>query len=90
VIASAIAGRLLGKKAAITRSNAKDQQATYLEGLSPELKQKAPACKTAEDVLELAKQEGYELSDDQLEAVSGGMTWDCLNYCRRDTCPEEY
>ena len=69
--------------------NAKDQQAMYLEDLSPELQEKARACKTAEDVLALAKREGYELSDEQLEAVSGGMTWDCLNYCRRDDCPEE-
>ena len=70
--------------------SAKDQSAMYLEGLSPELQEKARACKTAEEVLELAMQEGYELSDDQLAEVSGGMTWDCLNYCRRDDCPEEY
>ena len=43
--------------------------------LSPELQEKVKACKTPEEMLELAKKEGYELSDDELEAVSGGMEW---------------
>ena len=41
--------------------------------LTEEQKAKARACKTPEEILALAKEEGYELSDDQLEAVSGGM-----------------
>lgn len=69
--------------------NAKDEQALSLEDLSSELQEKARTCKTAEDVLALAQQEGYELSDEQLAAVSGGMTWKCLTYCRRDDCPED-
>ena len=43
-----------------------------LENLTPEQREKALACKSPEDVLALAKQEGYELSDDELEQVSGG------------------
>ena len=42
------------------------------ESLSPEQQEKAKACKTAEDVLELAKDEGCDLSDDELESISGG------------------
>lgn len=42
------------------------------ENLSPELREKAKACKTTEDVLELAKDEGYELSDAEIESISGG------------------
>lgn len=42
------------------------------EDLTPEQKEKAIACKTPEEMLELAKEEGLELSDEQLEAVSGG------------------
>ena len=34
------------------------------ESLSPELQEKAKSCKTVEDVLKLAQEEGYELSDD--------------------------
>lgn len=45
------------------------------EDLSDELKAKAKACNTPEELLALAKQEGYELSDDELDAVSGGHGW---------------
>ena len=40
--------------------------------ISPELREKAKACKTPEELLALAKSEGYKLSEDELEAVSGG------------------
>ena len=43
------------------------------EDLSPELQEKAMACETAEDVFELAKAEGIELSEEDLELVSGGI-----------------
>lgn len=43
-----------------------------LEGLSEEQIARAKSCKTTEELLSLAKAEGVELSDEQLEAVSGG------------------
>ena len=43
-----------------------------IENLTPEQREKALACKSTEEVLALAKQEGYELSDDELEQASGG------------------
>ena len=43
--------------------------------LSPELREKAKACQTPEEMLALAKAEGYKLSDAEMEAVSGGR-WD--------------
>ena len=36
------------------------------------LKEKAVACKTPEELLALAKQEGIELTDEQLEGIVGG------------------
>ena len=45
------------------------------ENLTDEQKEKARACKSPEDILALAKAEGYELTDEQIEAVSGGAEW---------------
>ena len=57
--------------------------------LTPEQKEKARARKTPEDILALAKEEGYELSDEELGAVSGGGFWDCDdNSCGSD-CRDE-
>ena len=43
-----------------------------LKGLSEEQIKKVEACKNSEEILNLAKAEGIELTDEQLEAVSGG------------------
>ena len=43
-----------------------------LKGLSDEQFEKARACKTSEELIQLAMDEGVELNDDQLEAISGG------------------
>ncbi len=58
------------------------------EDLTPEQKEKALACKTPEEMLALAKEEGYELSEEELTGVSGGMWEKCNNY--DDPCPEDY
>ena len=47
--------------------------------ISPELREKAKACKTPEELLALAKKEGYKLSDEEMEAVSGGKSWSCTH-----------
>ena len=47
------------------------------ENLTPEQQEKAKSCKTPEDVLALAKEEGYELTNEELEHVSGGLDWSC-------------
>ena len=44
-----------------------------LKGLTKEQIAKIKACKNQEELLTLAKQEGVELSDEQLAAVSGGI-----------------
>ena len=53
--------------------------------ISPELREKAKACKSAEELLALAKSEGYKLSAEQLEAVSGGGDWStCWSFVGSD------
>ena len=59
------------------------------EGISDEVKAKAIACKTPEEILELAESEGMSLTLDDLEEVSGGHAWgDCsqvsTSHCSRD------
>ena len=58
------------------------------EDLTPEQQKKALACKTPEELIQLAKVEGYPLSDDELNAIAGGTgpwcatdTRKCDNYC---------
>ena len=43
-----------------------------LKGLTEEQIKKVEACKSSEEILALAKEEGVALNDEQLEAVSGG------------------
>ena len=47
-----------------------------LKGLSEEQIAKLKTCKSLEEILKAAKEEGVELNDEQLSAVSGGH---CLN-----------
>ena len=47
------------------------------DSLSDDLKAKVTSCKTADELMELAKNEGIELTDDQLDAISGGINWFC-------------
>ena len=49
-------------------------------------KAKLLGCETPEEVLALAQEEGYELTDEQLEGVSGGWGGKCenQNYCFDD------
>lgn len=55
------------------------------EDLSPELIEKARACKTGEELSALAAEVGVELSDEQLEAVSGG-SW--ATDCPKEDCSD--
>ena len=56
--------------------------------LTPEQIEKAKACKTVEDLLALAKEEGVELPEDQLEAVAGGEgSWGNPDPCTENVDP---
>ncbi|MBQ2069444.1 MAG: hypothetical protein II467_00775 [Bacilli bacterium] len=43
-----------------------------LKGLTEEQIEKVRTCKTSDEILALAKKEGIELSDEQLQVVTGG------------------
>ena len=53
-----------------------------LKDLTPEQKAKAEACTSPKELLAFAEAEGIELSDEQLEKVSGG--WSSSN----SACPD--
>ena len=52
-----------------------------LKGLNEEQIAKIKACKNQEEMLAVAKEEGVELTDEQLEAVSGGCGSDYCDNC---------
>lgn len=56
-----------------------------LKDLTEEQIAKAKACKNQNELLELAKNEGVELSDEQLAAVAGGF---CSSSDFRWKCPK--
>ena len=43
--------------------------------LSVEQKEKVEACESPEEILALARQEGFELSEEELEGIAGGGIW---------------
>ena len=43
------------------------------KSLDSELRAKVKACGTPEEILALAKEEGYALTDDDLDQISGGL-----------------
>ena len=51
------------------------------KGLTEEQIAKVKACKNQEEILAIAKQEGIELTEEQLEAVSGGNCVPTLKGC---------
>ena len=56
---------------------------------NPELQEKLKSAKTPEDILTMAKEEGYELTDDELEGISGGF-WGCGSDCSQDAPGPNY
>ena len=63
-----------------------------LEGLTEEQIAKVKACKNHEELLALAKEEGIELTSEQLAAISGGgacsVVSDVGDYLNPFDCPE--
>ena len=55
------------------------------DDISPEIKEKALACKSGEELSALAAEVGVELSDEELEGVSGG-NW--ATECPKEGCSD--
>lgn len=53
-----------------------------LDKLSPELQDKARLCKSADELIKLADEAGVELTDEELETISGGVNWTCVARCQ--------
>jgi len=58
----------------------------YLKGLSPELQEKARACKSTDELRALAEQEGVALPPEALAAIAGGNDPE-VGKCSDVTCP---
>ena len=52
---------------------------TSFSELTIEQMEKARACKSSDDLVELAQTEGLELTDEQLDAIAGGTWYNCMN-----------
>ena len=60
------------------------EEIVNFEDVPDSIRKRAEACKTPEELLALAAEEGYELTDEELKAISGGVlfqdcTWDDCN-----------
>ena len=49
-----------------------------------EFQEKLKNASTPEELMTLVKEEGYELTDEELEGVSGGIFWGCGSDCPQD------
>ncbi len=59
-----------------------------LSTLTDEQKKKVEAAQKPEELLAIAKEAGYELSAEQLEAIAGGKWEPCWDNCVvYDVCP---
>ena len=54
--------------------------------LSPELREKARACGSSEELFELAKEEGMEIPDEFLDGIAGGWCSEHEWGCPADKC----
>ena len=60
------------------------------DNIPEELADKAKNCKNPEEILALVQEAGFELSDDELQSVSGGASWSCISDCPDHIpCPQD-
>lgn len=49
--------------------------------LTPEQQERAKACKTQEEFMELADELDLDISPEQLQSISGGWKYECPRHC---------
>ena len=57
------------------------EETMNFEDVPEDIRERAKACKTPEELLALVAEEGFELTDEELDAINGGVlfadcTWD--------------
>ena len=52
-----------------------DKYKEIYENLSEEMKEKVRSCKTVDELVTFVQTEGIELTDEQLDEISGGSVW---------------
>lgn len=72
----------------------KESLKRLFDQMSDEQKEKFNSCKNMDEVMKLANEENYELSEEQLDFLaSGGCTcgrgYNCDPLCRYADCPHE-
>ena len=50
-----------------------------LKDLTPGQIERAKACEDVDDLMQLAREEGIELSDEELDGLSGAFKWNCCS-----------
>ena len=58
------------------------------ENVSPDLKERARACTTPEELMSLAAESGIDLSEEELSSISGGTSWSCVTDCSSFDCAQ--
>ena len=62
-------------------SDSDGRSSRNIKDLSPELIEKAKGCESPDELVTLAKTEGVQLTDEELDMISGGSTWYDENVC---------
>lgn len=58
----------------------------FYQGMTDDQKKRAQSITSPEEMLAFAREEGYELTDEQLEGVAGGWEGVCFGVCEPDEC----
>ena len=68
-----ISEKIKGESIMDERKNQEEKLKEIFDSLTDEQKEKIKACKTPDEVVKLVKSDGFELSDEALELISGGI-----------------